>query len=221
MGNRSLPDEKGAALNSAATATNPEAGQCAPIATRLGIPTLYMMLGNVFTLAVGLPLQIYIARVLGPAGVGIYGLLEAAMSTAAGFLGLGVGITVMRFVPEHLARREFGEAVGLIRGSAFLVFVTGGLAYGVPAAFTPVDWHILVRTRGVSRCDSDDGTDDPTVSSCFVCSAGTTRFPGNSLHCLGHVCDLVDSESRFDSGPICVWFGPWWLHICKRFRDTV
>ncbi len=109
----------------------------APIASRLGVPTIYMLLGNVFTLAVGLPLQIYVARVLGPGGVGVYGLLEAAMATAAGLLGLGVGVTVMRFVPEHLARHEYGEAVGLIRGSALVLVATGALAYAILLLLLP------------------------------------------------------------------------------------
>lgn len=124
--------------NSAVNAAlNHEASPHAPIASRLGVPTIYMLLGNVFTLAVGLPLQIYVARVLGPGGVGVYGLLEAAMATAAGLLGLGVGMTVMRFVPEHLARHEYGEAVGLIRGSALVLVATGALAYAILLLLLP------------------------------------------------------------------------------------
>jgi O-antigen/teichoic acid export membrane protein len=103
----------------------------ATIAGRVGVPTIYLLLGNLFTLAVGLPLQIYIARVLGAAGIGVYGLLEAVMNTASGLLGFGVAMTVVRFVPEHLARREYGEVVGLIRVSALFLFATSGLAYTV------------------------------------------------------------------------------------------
>ena len=108
-----------------------EATSHATIAGRVGVPTIYLLLGNLFTLAVGLPLQIYIARVLGAAGIGIYGLLETAMTTASGLLGFGVAMTVVRFVPEHLARREYGEVIGLIRVSALFLFVTSGLAYAV------------------------------------------------------------------------------------------
>jgi O-antigen/teichoic acid export membrane protein len=103
----------------------------ARITSRVGVPTLYLLLGNFFTLALGVPLQIYVARVLGAAGIGIYGLLEAAMTTASGLLGFGIAMTVVRFVPEHLARREYGEVVGLTRLSALIVFITGGLAYAV------------------------------------------------------------------------------------------
>ena len=52
-----------------------EATPHATIAGRVGVPTIYLLLGNLFTLVVGLPLQIYIARVLGAVGIGIYGLL--------------------------------------------------------------------------------------------------------------------------------------------------
>src|SRR6516225_6490925 len=103
----------------------------ATIAGRIGVPTIYLLLGNLFTLVVGLPLQIYIARVLGAAGIGIYGLLETAMTTASGLLGFGVAMTVVRFVPEHLARREYGEVIGLIRSSALFLFATSGFAYTV------------------------------------------------------------------------------------------
>src|SRR5262249_54941162 len=112
-------------------------GSHGTIASRVGVPTIYALLGNLFTLAVGIPLQIYVARVLGPSGVGVYGLLEAAMATASGLLGFGVGTTVLRFVPEHLARREYGEAVGLIRGSTLLLFATSGLAYVVLLLLLP------------------------------------------------------------------------------------
>src|SRR6516165_6247743 len=108
-----------------------KASSHATIASRVGVPTIYLLLGNIFTLAVGLPLQIYIARILGAAGIGIYGLFEAAMNTASGLLGFGVAMTVVRFVPEHLARREYGEAVGLIRVSALFLFAISGLAYAV------------------------------------------------------------------------------------------
>jgi O-antigen/teichoic acid export membrane protein len=106
------------------------------------VPTLYMILGNVFTLVVGLPLQIYVARILGPSGLGIYSLLEAAMMVAAGLLGLGVGAAVMRFVPQHLARGEYGEAIGLVRVSAATLCAIGGIAYLVLLTMLP--WIVLL-----------------------------------------------------------------------------
>jgi O-antigen/teichoic acid export membrane protein len=127
-----LPPSAGAIVDPTADATfNPNAAAYAPITSRLGVASLYVLLGNAFTLIVGLPLQIYVSRVLGPDGVGIYGLLEAAMATAAGLLGLGVGETVVRFLPAHLERREYGNALGLLRFGASVLFAVGAAAYAI------------------------------------------------------------------------------------------
>lgn len=96
---------------------------------RLGVASLYVLLGNAFTLVVGLPLQIYVARVLGPGGVGIYGILEAGVGTAAGLLGLGIGPTVMRFLPAHLAQGDYGNARALIRLGGLVLLAVGVAAY--------------------------------------------------------------------------------------------
>ena len=98
---------------------------------RVGVPTIYMLLGNLFTLVVGLPFQIYVARVLGPQSLGVYGVLDALMVTLAGLLAFGIGSAVVRFVPEHLTRGEYGAAIGLIRGGAILLFTAGAAAYTI------------------------------------------------------------------------------------------
>ena len=109
----------------------PAAGTPSTVSRRLGVASLYVLLGNVFTLAVGLPLQIYVSRVLGPSGVGVYGLLDAAMSTAAGLLGLGIGQTAMRFLPAHLERGEHEDALRLVRMGAIILLGVGAGAYAV------------------------------------------------------------------------------------------
>ena len=55
-----------------------------PIARRLGSQSVLVLLGNIFTLAIGLPLQIYVSRILGAGGLGVYGLLEGAVNTISG-----------------------------------------------------------------------------------------------------------------------------------------
>ena len=126
-----------AATDEQSMRSDQNAGPRAPIAARVGVPTVYMLLGNLFTLVVGLPFQIYVARVLGAAGVGVYGLLEGAMVFVSGLMAFGIGQTVMRFVPEHLARQEFGEAVGLVRGGGLLLLAAGALAYAVLLLLLP------------------------------------------------------------------------------------
>ena len=90
-----------------------------------------MIFGNAFTLVVGLPLQIYVSRILGPGGLGVYGLLEAAMATVAALLGLGIGQTVIRFVPAHVERGEYGNALGLVRLGGIILLTVGAAAYVV------------------------------------------------------------------------------------------
>lgn len=99
------------------------------VSRRLGVGSLYVLLGSLFTLLVGLPLQIYVSRVLGPGGLGVYGLLETAVGTAAGLLGLGIGQTATRFIPAHVARGEHAQAFGLVRLGGTILLVVGASAY--------------------------------------------------------------------------------------------
>ncbi|HVZ53581.1 MAG TPA: oligosaccharide flippase family protein, partial [Pseudolabrys sp.] len=110
----------------------------ASVSRRLGVATLYVLLGNVFTLLVGFPLQIYVTRVLGAEGVGAFGLLEAAAATAASFLGFGIAPAAMRFLPAHLERGEYGEVRGLVRSGGALIAMVGVAAYLVLLALLPV-----------------------------------------------------------------------------------
>lgn len=101
------------------------------IARRLGSQALLVLWGNIFTLAVGLPLQIYVSRVLGASGLGVYGLVEGAVNTTSGFLNFGLAQTVVRFVPSHLEKREYGYVRRLLRLAIVTMLLVGGLAYAV------------------------------------------------------------------------------------------
>jgi O-antigen/teichoic acid export membrane protein len=101
----------------------------APLARQLGTQTLYVMAGNLFTLAVGFPLQVYVAHVLGAEGVGTYGLIEAGVMTVAGLLGFGLAPTVMRFVPAYLERLEYAKLRALVRLGAGILLAIGIAAY--------------------------------------------------------------------------------------------
>src|SRR5690242_3706827 len=96
---------------------------------KLGSQTLVVALGNVFTLVVGFPLQIYVSRVLGASGLGTYGLLDAAVSTTHGFINVGLAPTVTRFVPSHLEKGEYSWVRRLVRGSFIIQLALGILAY--------------------------------------------------------------------------------------------
>ena len=66
------------------------------------------------------------------------------MSTAAGLLGLGIGQTAMRFVPAHLERGEYGDALRLVRlGGIILRAVEGGALN--PFRLGPIPMSRMVR----------------------------------------------------------------------------
>jgi O-antigen/teichoic acid export membrane protein len=100
-------------------------------ARHLGLQTLVAASGSIFTLAVGLPLQVYVSRVLGAGGLGVYGLLEGAVNTTSGFLNLGLAQTVVRFVPSHLEKGEYGYVRRLLGVSITTLLLVGVFAYGV------------------------------------------------------------------------------------------
>lgn len=106
-------------------------GHDSSLARRLGLASLYVVLGNAFTLIVGLPLQIYVSRILGPSGIGVYGLLEATVATVAALLDLGIGSAAIRFVPAHLERGEYSSALGLLRLGGAILLAVGVSAYAM------------------------------------------------------------------------------------------
>jgi O-antigen/teichoic acid export membrane protein len=111
-----------------------------PLSAILGTQTAVVAIGNAFTLIVGLPLQVYVSRVLGAANLGVYGLLEASFVTVAGLLSLGVGQTIVRFVPEHLARGQF-EAVRRLLRLGLMILLLVGLA-AVALCAICLDWIV-------------------------------------------------------------------------------
>src|SRR3954467_13962722 len=121
-------------LTAASEAAPPER----PVSRRLAVSGLTMLFGSVFALAVGLPLQIYVARVLGASGLGVYALLEAAVGTITGLFGFGIGQTAARFVPAHLGANEFGSLRGLIRLGTLVLLAIGLLLYVAVLLVLPV-----------------------------------------------------------------------------------
>lgn len=96
--------------------------------TRLGGQALYVLLGNVFTLVVGFPLQVYVARVLGAESLGIFGLFDAAFSLTANLLGFGLAQSLVKFIPQCLAERDHAGVRLLARRGFQLLLLGGALA---------------------------------------------------------------------------------------------
>lgn len=106
-----------------------ETNRLAASTIRLGTQALILLLGNAFTLCVGLPLQIYVARVLGAADLGVFALIEAATGLVAGLLAFGVAPTVVKFIPQYLQTGQFRSIRRLLRGGGALLAMAGGLGF--------------------------------------------------------------------------------------------
>jgi O-antigen/teichoic acid export membrane protein len=94
-------------------------------AIRIGGQVVYVFGGGVFTLLIGLPLQIFVVRSLGAEQFGAYSVVEGALATISGLLGLGIAPTAVRFIPEHLARGESGHIRSLVVLATFALLAIG------------------------------------------------------------------------------------------------
>lgn len=90
----------------------------------LGGQSAVVMGGTAFTFLVGMPFQIYLARSLGTVGLGIVGIAEALVMTAAGFLSFGLAPLAVRYIPEY-------RLAGASRAIRVLVITGLGVLSGV------------------------------------------------------------------------------------------
>lgn len=105
------------------------------VAGRLGGQALYVLAGNLFTLVVGLPLQIYVSRTLGSGGLGAFSLLEGVAGTIAGVLGFGLAPTAVRFIPQYLEEGDFASIRRLVLYGALALLLLGVTGYVVFIVF--------------------------------------------------------------------------------------
>lgn len=98
---------------------------------RLGGQSAVVLLGAVFTLLAGWPLQIFVIRMIGANGFGIFSLLESITMMVAGLFGLGLAPTVVRFIPEYLETGRYAEIRRLLRISIRILLIAGILGYAL------------------------------------------------------------------------------------------
>lgn len=98
-------------------------------ATALGGQSAFYLLGSIFTLVVGFPLQIYIARVLGAEGLGIFSLIDAGVTLMASLIAFGLAPTLVKFIPLHLARSEFSCVRRLVKRAFFFLLLSSVFSY--------------------------------------------------------------------------------------------
>jgi O-antigen/teichoic acid export membrane protein len=109
---------------------------------QLGGQTAWFMAGNFFTLLVGFPLQIYVARKLGPNGLGIFSLVEGSMALIAGLLGFGIAQSLVKFIPGHLERGEFASVRNLLKLGFYILLCSGCVAYVLLIVMFPLIFSI-------------------------------------------------------------------------------
>lgn len=93
---------------------------------RLGNQSLIALTGNASALLLGLPFQIYLARELGLADLGLYGVIEAMAIVVASLLSLGIAPLATRFIPQYLVSRDVNGVHQLLK-YGLLILCTLGL----------------------------------------------------------------------------------------------
>lgn len=114
-------------------AVKPEAARPASLAPagRLGSDALLFLAGSALSLLIGFPLQIFVARHLGADQLGLFSLYEAAMMTGADILSLGIGATLVRFIPQHLEKGQHQDLRTLVSSSLALLLALGLIGFAV------------------------------------------------------------------------------------------
>ena len=110
------------------------------IASRLAGQSGLVMAGNAFTLLVGFPFQIFLARTLGAEQLGAFSLFEVIAQTAAALAGLGLSYTIVRFLPEHVTLGKHRH-VRLLLGTVLAVTLLAG---SIAAATVTIGGRLLV-----------------------------------------------------------------------------
>jgi len=84
----------------------------------------YFLLGNMFTLLVGFPLQVFVARQLGAGELGMFSVAEGIMGLMGSLLSFGLAQALVKFVPACLEQKDYqGVRTLVIRGGQMLLSV--------------------------------------------------------------------------------------------------
>ncbi len=105
----------------------------AGVVSRLAGQSGLVMLGNLFTLLVGFPFQVYLANKLGAHQLGVFGIFEVLAQTAGAVFSLGLGFTLIRYLPQHVGQGWHRHARNLL-SAAFAVTACAGIVAAVMVA---------------------------------------------------------------------------------------
>lgn len=95
------------------------------VTTRLIRQSGFGLFGNFFTLFIGFPFQIYLAKVLGAEQLGAFGLFEITAQLVVAILGFGFTFTLVRFIPELLSSKRHRHVRQLLVSVYSIALVVG------------------------------------------------------------------------------------------------
>ena len=81
--------------------------------------------------------NLILARVLGPAALGLFGLANAAVAIVAVFISLGLPTAMTHFLASYAGRQEWGPLRWVVRASIRTALVSGILGCAVVVALSP------------------------------------------------------------------------------------
>ncbi|HUK75395.1 MAG TPA: oligosaccharide flippase family protein, partial [Nitrososphaerales archaeon] len=87
--------------------------------------TFILLVGNVLSTAILTVATIFIARLLGPDGYGLYTLAFVLPGLLIQFVGLGVNVAITRYIAVHLSRGEVERARSVTRTATVFLFMFG------------------------------------------------------------------------------------------------
>jgi len=87
--------------------------------------TFILLVGNVLSTAILTVATIFIARLLGPDGYGVYTLAFVLPGLLIQFVGLGVNVAITRYIAVHLSRGEVERARSVTRTATVFLFMFG------------------------------------------------------------------------------------------------
>jgi len=106
-----------------------EPNQKSPGGNNRSIVKNTLMLGGAsgINMLIGIVRVKFIAILLGPAGVGLYGIYDSLIGLLTTIFGFGLGQSGVRFIAEKIGRQEYDQVDKVISIYRKLIYVTGGL----------------------------------------------------------------------------------------------